>query len=154
MLLSIIITLATLKNWKRKTLNVGDGSWHLCNFLTISSIAMYNKVRCLLRHIWHQYCNLTWSCGLLCVKNHIMLLCQFGVFKNVLYTTPTPLVSSFHVSKYLGQFNTNYIIFRNVKKNFPKIFFQKELFFRKKIKEFDGTFGNTSFVKMEFSNIN
>jgi hypothetical protein len=77
-----------------------------------------------------------------------------GFLKNKLYTRPTALVSSFHISKYLGQFNTNYIISRNVKKKFPQKKFQKKFFSGRKLKEFDGTFGNASFVKMEFSKFN
>jgi hypothetical protein len=49
--------------------------------------------------------------------------------------------------KYLGQFNTNYIIFRNVEILIHEIFSLKES------KESDEIVGNISFLKMESSNL-
>jgi hypothetical protein len=52
---------------------------------------------------------------------------------------------------YLGHFDTNYIIFRNV-----EIFKKKksEILYPKENEECDGIFGNMSFVKMKSSKFN
>jgi hypothetical protein len=49
--------------------------------------------------------------------------------------------------EYLGQFNTNYIIFRNIE------IFKERFFSEIKIKKYDEIFGNISFVILEYSKL-